>query len=91
IIQVSDENWEEEAVTMDKVYRNGLCNIAACDDADSSHSIFLKRNPCKDGTFTINQKYADQIVKYTLIPDWLNLTWDTAPLYSRGWAVQVFE
>jgi hypothetical protein len=88
IVQDSAEDWAEEAATMEKVYRNGVCNIAACNGTDSSHSLFVQRNPRAGGPFTVIQKYAEQTVKFTLIPDWVNLTWDTAPLYTRGWAVQ---
>lgn len=88
IVQDSAEDWAEEAATMEKVYRNGVCNIAACNSTDSSRSLFVQRNPSIGGSFTVCQKYADQTVKFTLIPDWVNLTRDTAPLYTRGWAVQ---
>ncbi|CAM6001075.1 unnamed protein product [Sphagnum balticum] len=73
---------------MAKVYRNGVCNLAACNGTDSTHSLFVQRNPRIGGSFTVIQKYAEQIVEFTLIPDWVNLTWDSAPLYIRGWAVQ---
>ena len=36
----------------------------------------------------IHQEYSDTTVKITLLPDWVNWNWDTAPLYKRGWALQ---
>jgi hypothetical protein len=88
IVQDSVKDWVEEAATMEKVYRNGVCNIAACDATDSSRSIFVQRIPSTGASFTVIWKYTDQTVKFTLIPDWINLTWDKAPLYTRGWVVQ---
>lgn len=73
---------------MAEVYRNGVCNIAACNATDSSRSLYVQRGLSVGGSFTVTRKYTDQTVKFTLIPDWVKLTWDTAPLYARGWAVQ---
>jgi hypothetical protein len=73
---------------MHHVYRNGVCNIAACDSTDSSYSLFSKRNPELGGAIMHVQNYTDISVQFTLIPNWVQLTWDTSRLYRRGWVVQ---
>jgi hypothetical protein len=73
---------------MNQIYRNGLCNVAACDATSSFQSIFAERNPQMGIPFVVDREYSDQRVKFTLIPDWVNLTWDTAPLYKRAWVLQ---
>jgi hypothetical protein len=73
---------------MGKVYRHGLCNIAACMGTTSHHSIFVERDLQISKPIVKYQEFSDQVVKFTILPDWVNLTWDTAPLYKRGWVFQ---
>lgn len=40
------------------------------------------------GPLKVIQEFADQTVRFTLIPDWVRLTWHLAPVYRRGWVVQ---
>lgn len=73
---------------MHHVYRNGVCNIAACDTTDSYCSLFSERNPELGGAITHLQHYTDFSAEFIIIPNWVQLTWDTAKLYRRGWVVQ---
>jgi hypothetical protein len=73
---------------MGKVYRHGLCNIAACMGNTSDHSIFVERDSQVSKPLVTYQEFSDQVVKFTILPDWVNLTWDAAPLYKRGWVFQ---
>lgn len=88
IIQDMTEDWTRESAVMGKVYTNGLCNVAACDGAASNCSIFTERDSCLGEPLIVSHEYSDQSVRFTLLPDWVNLTWDTAPLYRRGWVLQ---
>lgn len=88
IIQDSIEDWANESAVMDKVYRNGIFNIAACSSNNSDQTIFNERDPSLGGPLVIDKKFSDQTIKITVLPDWVNWCWDTAPLYKRGWAFQ---
>ena len=73
---------------MDRVYRNGVCNIAACDGTDSNCSLFSERNLQAGIPIVLRQNFSDGLVTIALMPDWVSLTRDHAPLYRRGWVVQ---
>ena len=59
IIQDSEEDWAEEAACMDKVYRGGICNFAACDTSDSNGSLFSSRQPQVGAPIVHRQTYTD--------------------------------
>ncbi|KAF2865486.1 heterokaryon incompatibility protein-domain-containing protein [Massariosphaeria phaeospora] len=88
IIQNDEQDWAHEAVQMDKVYRNGVCNIAACDSLGPTESLFSNRNPRACAAFTTTHEYFEQTVEFTLLPDWVELTRDHAPLFRRAWILQ---
>lgn len=73
---------------MGKVYRIGLFNIAACSGINSHQGVFTERNPNMSQPLVVDQEYSDQAVEITLLPDWVSLDRDTAPLYKRGWVLQ---
>jgi hypothetical protein len=88
IIQDCAKDWAEESVTMNKVYRNGICNIAACDSPNSNSSIFQERNPFSGEPLTTEHKFDNQRIRFFVIPDWIKLCRENSLLYSRGWAIQ---
>lgn len=73
---------------MDKVYRGGVCNLAACDISGSDDSLFSTRQPQAGGAIVHRQRYADSSATFTIMPNWPRLTWDFANLYRRGWVMQ---
>lgn len=44
ILQDSSEDWQAEALQMDSVYRNSICNIAATGSSDSGGGLFQDRD-----------------------------------------------
>lgn len=69
IIQDSAEDWAQEAAIMGRIYRNGLFNIAACNGTNSHQGIFTERNPDMGQPLVVDQKYSDQAVEITVLPD----------------------
>ncbi|KAH8203870.1 hypothetical protein TruAng_001934 [Truncatella angustata] len=88
ILQDSFEDWEREAMTMDSIYTNGICNIAACDTRDSNYSMFSGSDYQYPPTLRIQSKLIDATATFVVIPDWVRLMRNHAPLYKRGWVVQ---
>lgn len=75
-------------MTMDSVYTNGICNIAACDIGDSNYSMLSGSDDQCPPTLRIRSKFIDGATTFVLIPDWVRLMRNYAPLYKRGWVVQ---
>jgi hypothetical protein len=75
-------------MTMDSVYTNGICNIAACDMGDSNSSMLSGSNDQCPPTLRIRSKFIDGTTTFVVIPDWVRLMRNYAPLYKRGWVVQ---
>lgn len=73
---------------MDKVYRGGVCNLAACDAPDSNGSLFSSRQPQAGGAIVHRQTFTDCSVVFSLMPDWPELIRDKCSLYRRGWVMQ---
>lgn len=88
IIQDSSEDWEREAMTMDKVYTNGICNIAACDGTDSSHSLFSDPDSMPHPKISFKTQYTNGVVEFEVVPIWMDFMRKYSKLYKRGWAVQ---
>ncbi|VUC20412.1 unnamed protein product [Clonostachys rosea] len=88
IVQDSSEDWEREAMTMDKVYTNGVCNIAASDGNDSSHSLFSNPDSIPHSRISFKTQYSNGFVQFEIVPIWTNLVLKYSPLYKRGWFVQ---
>lgn len=85
INQGDHDDFVRESKTMEEIYRNSYCNIAAVDSENGSQGLFRKRAP---------EDLPPDIVEfdgrsYTFLrPD----LWDqqvlSGPLYSRGWVLQ---
>ncbi|KAF2122809.1 hypothetical protein BDV96DRAFT_639371 [Lophiotrema nucula] len=88
IIQDSSDEWAKESATMDQVYRNGICNIAACEATNSHQGIFINRNAIHGSPITVNRSFSDREIVFTLLPDWIRWTRRQAPLYKRGWVLK---
>lgn len=88
IIQDSSEDWEREAVTMNKVYTNGVCNIAACDGNDSSDSLFSDPDSIPHPKITFKTQYTNGVVEFEVVPIWMDFMRKYFPLYKRAWYVQ---
>ncbi|KAF4446333.1 HET-domain-containing protein, partial [Fusarium austroafricanum] len=88
ILQDSLQDWEREAMTMDRVYMNGICNIAACDIGDSNLSMLSGSDGQCPPTLRIRTRFIDGATTFVVIPDWVRLMRNHAPLYKRAWVVQ---
>lgn len=93
IIQDSPDDWASEAACMDKVYINGVCNLAACEITDSNDSFFCSREYPQSGSATIRQQEfigvnSTETVVFKLMPDWPKLIWQSCNLYRRAWVMQ---
>ena len=92
--EMGSASWMQEAGSMDRVYANSYCNIAATGALDSSKGLFFPRNP-----------EILQLPSLKLPADFLNPSGDTAlytllnrsnvadefdraPLIQRAWVVQ---
>jgi hypothetical protein len=90
IVQGDPQDWEIEAVLMDKVYSHSLCNIAATGAANSLGGLFFERDPTvavpcifkfkpqaePSEPFLIIQKYTRQS------------SLEKQPLQKRSWVLQ---
>jgi hypothetical protein len=88
LCKTQTKDWAEQAACMDKVYRGGICNLAACDISDSRDSIFSPRQPQAGVAIVHRQTYTDSSAVFTAVPNWPRLTWDVSNLYRRAWVVQ---
>ncbi|TRX94715.1 hypothetical protein FHL15_004487 [Xylaria flabelliformis] len=88
IIQDSPDDWAKECSVMDKVYRHGICNISACNSKDSTSSLFTAREPQSGAPIVFMQEYTDCAIRFSIIPDYIDLVRRHANLYSRGWVLQ---
>jgi hypothetical protein len=87
-MQDSSTDWAEQAAGMEKVYRGGICNLAACDITDSHDSLFSQRYPKTGSAIVHCETYTESSTVFTIMPDWPRLTWDESKLYRRAWAMQ---
>ncbi|PQE28622.1 heterokaryon incompatibility protein [Rutstroemia sp. NJR-2017a BBW] len=93
ILQDSKEDWELESALMGKVYRNGLCNLAATGSKNGEGGLFTNHR----------KRYPPMTNPFSIISSWYNETndcWDvrlshlrkghllSGPLLDRGWVVQ---
>ncbi|PYI02055.1 HET-domain-containing protein [Aspergillus sclerotiicarbonarius CBS 121057] len=89
IIQDSPDDWQKEAKSMAKIYRNCFCNISAISaSSDTTRGLFGSRqiNPRLLFPFPLDVKDGHQPTI------WNEEMWkdeiENAPLCSRGWVVQ---
>ncbi|ORX96558.1 heterokaryon incompatibility protein-domain-containing protein, partial [Clohesyomyces aquaticus] len=89
IIQDSSEDWQAEALQMDKVYRNCICNIAATASSDYGNGLFQERNPFWSTPKKIRIQYSGHDGVYSASPTHLWGKWiSNASLNRRGWVFQ---
>ena len=89
IFHDSLDDWNREAVSTGRVYRNSTCTISAVGAADSHRRCFTKRNPLLYLPCRLFPTEDGDI--YALPPshvDDLNLLFKEALLFSRAWVVQ---
>ncbi|KAH8203765.1 hypothetical protein TruAng_002058 [Truncatella angustata] len=86
IMQDSSADWEHESAAMDRTYRHGYCNIAACSAQLNTDGLFYSREPLlfQAGLTEYNGTY------FTYQEANLNMFKDLGqePLYKRGWVCQ---
>ncbi|KAH6970823.1 hypothetical protein BKA56DRAFT_621624 [Ilyonectria sp. MPI-CAGE-AT-0026] len=83
------EDWLNEASQMDKAYTNSLCNICATGFEDSSHSLFVSRDPTSFRTCDVDIPWLDGGGSYRALDKWLWMRQVLgAPLNKRAWVVQ---
>jgi len=89
IIQDFEEDWLNESVTMDKVYKCSALNIAASDAADSSGGCFHKRDPRLVNHLSFSLQVNGSPIIHWLVEGrtWAHFKW-TSPLYNRAWVHQ---
>lgn len=91
IIQGSDKDWQDEAPTMNKVYRNALLTLSAMASQDAYGGLFRDRDPAtvSPQPFSVLVEGGGAPVEGLLVKADL---WETnvrqAPLSQRAWVVQ---
>lgn len=89
IIQDDSGDWFNEASQIDKVYTNSLRNICATGFEDSSHSLFVSRDPTLFRTCDVDIPWLDGGGSYRILDKWLWMRQvPEAPLNKRAWVVQ---
>lgn len=73
---------------MDQVYRHGICNISVCDGVDSIAGLFSIRDPQAGEPIRFTQLFSDCSIRFTVLPDYVDLIRRHSTLYSRGWVLQ---
>lgn len=78
---------------MDRVYSNGICNLAASFQSSSNRNLFCNRDPTKGVPFTVESFWngGDHAEKVELCPNFANLFAEFGPLYRRAWVTQEQE
>lgn len=90
IVQDSPEDWQKEVRTMDIVYENAVCSIAATNSRDSHGSLFYDRVPLLVSQSSVLSSWNGQKPTYykvtvdRVFDEEINLS----PLNSRAWVVQ---
>ena len=90
ILQDSIEDWRSESVTMDDVYRNAICCIAATAASDGSVGLFRDRNLSLVEISRVPSSWTKQPKQLYELMDghFWELNIDRAPLIGRAWVVQ---
>lgn len=90
IIQDSEEDWRQESLLMNKVYRYSALNIAASDASDSNGGCFFSRDPnIRPEIVLINERYG-ALTPYYVVQARSGLLdiFEEGPLYRRAWVLQ---
>ncbi|KAF2684743.1 HET-domain-containing protein, partial [Lentithecium fluviatile CBS 122367] len=88
IIQDSAEDWRVEAGSMDKVYLNSFCTIAASLAANPNEGLFWDRNAELSKPFAVQFMSPPRPTQFRVFLDLQFLILDHSPLYKRGWVLQ---
>ena len=92
--EMGSASWMQEASSMDQVYSNGYCNIAATGAVDSSKGLFFPRNPdmlqlpSLELPADIFIPTRDMAIYALFNRSDLAAEFDRAPLLRRAWVVQ---
>jgi hypothetical protein len=78
---------------MNRVYSNGICNLAASFQSTSNRGLFCNRDPTKGASFTVESFWndGDDAEKVELCPNFASLFTEFGPLYRRAWVAQEQE
>lgn len=89
IIQDSAQDWLNESMTMEKVYKCSALNIAASDATDSSGGCFKKRNPQMLNHYSFTLQVDGSPKEHWLVEGsrWKDFL-ENSPLYQRAWVLQ---
>jgi hypothetical protein len=89
ILQDSPEDWQAEALQMDKVYRNCICNIAATGSSDSGGGLFQDRDEAWVTPEKVRIQYSGHDRVYLASLQHLWEKWVCrGSLNRRGWVFQ---
>jgi hypothetical protein len=92
IIQNSSEDKAIQVQLMDKIYANGVLNLAAVEAPARSSGLGAYRNPLKLAPCILSRRVStsDTSLQYFLCwrPDDFIINVDKSPLYRRGWTFQ---
>jgi hypothetical protein len=90
IMQDSERDWATESSTMDRIYQNGLCNLAATASKDSAGGLFYDRDPRTVGPAVTISKWPDCPPSTYIVANtemWVKGV-SEAVLNTRGWVLQ---
>ena len=73
---------------MDRIYRQGLCNIAGSLATKPGEGLFWERNPDLGRQITVTWSWSDQEVDSLIYTDLLPILINHSPLNKRGWVLQ---
>jgi len=92
IIQDSDEDKDIQLQLMDKIYENGVVNLAAVEVPTGLSGLRVYRDPLKLAPCVLSRRVSasDTSLQYFLCwrPDDFINNVDRSPLYRRGWTFQ---
>ncbi|ROW09352.1 hypothetical protein VMCG_02543 [Cytospora schulzeri] len=90
IIQGSKEDWDNEAPTMNKVYRNAFLTLGAMASPHGYGGLFRTRDPEMAGTcrFGVRTEEAGDMECLLVRSDFWEVQVRQAPLSQRAWVVQ---
>ncbi|KEY71004.1 hypothetical protein S7711_10202 [Stachybotrys chartarum IBT 7711] len=93
IFQDSDQDWNQELVTIRDIYKNTFVNIAALGAKDDEGGCFFNRNISKVAPGVVNVRFdREEKTKPFVCERELQASYSTKfhkePLMNRGWVVQ---
>ncbi|KAH6677894.1 heterokaryon incompatibility protein-domain-containing protein, partial [Plectosphaerella plurivora] len=84
ILQDDHDDWTREAPSMDRVYENALCNIAATAAESSQGGLFFNRRPWLASPIVRDGLGAFQLSKADMLEEEIG----ESPLQQRAWVFQ---